>query len=235
MHIAVCDDNVADRKQMERLLDRESDRRAKLSEGLYIDSYGNEKALLANPMQYDIFYIDMCKTEGIDGAQVAWKLRECGVHAPIYMCCSDRNYRQDSLPENTFFLDKPIKPDMLITSLDNAHEIKQNAVSMIELRQENETIYVTEADIMYGIAAGRHVMVHLTDSRVIKIDANLENLFDQWFHFECFFVPSHKVIINGRHIKRVGALHVHMTDGAKFPILSIYRSYAKKLLEKYTS
>ena len=58
MHVAVCDDNVADRKQTERLLGRESDRRAKLTKGLYIDSYGNESALLRNPMQYDIFYID---------------------------------------------------------------------------------------------------------------------------------------------------------------------------------
>ena len=29
MHIAICDDNIADRKQTERLLGRESDRRAK--------------------------------------------------------------------------------------------------------------------------------------------------------------------------------------------------------------
>ena len=28
MHIAICDDNVADRKQLERLLKRESDKRA---------------------------------------------------------------------------------------------------------------------------------------------------------------------------------------------------------------
>ena len=56
MHVAVCDDNIADRKQTERLLGRESDRRAKLTEGLFVDSYGNEQSLLTKPMQYDVFF-----------------------------------------------------------------------------------------------------------------------------------------------------------------------------------
>ena len=65
MHIAVCDDNVADRKQLERLLKRESDKRAASTGIIYTDSFGNSTSLLSNPMQYDAFYIDMCLTEGI--------------------------------------------------------------------------------------------------------------------------------------------------------------------------
>ncbi|MBQ7776587.1 MAG: hypothetical protein IJ379_11770 [Lachnospiraceae bacterium] len=233
MHVAVCDDNIADRKQMERLLGRESDRRAKLTEGLYIDSYGNEKALLANPMQYDIFYIDMCKTEGIDGAQVATRLRDSGVRVPIYMCCSDMDYRKMDLPEDTFFLDKPIKPDMLIASLDQAYEVKQNAVPLIELREEKETLYVTEADIMYGVAEGKHVAVHLADGRIVKEASSVENLFDQWAHYETFLMPSFKYLLNGRYIESVGLLQLTMKDGTKFPIHGIWRGYAKDLLEKY--
>ena len=232
MHVAVCDDNVADRKQMERLLGRESDRRAKLTEGLYIDSYGNEKALLANPMQYDIFYIDMCKTEGIDGAIIATKLRTLGVRVPIYMCCSDIDYRQMELPENTFYLNKPIKPDMLISSLDHAYEVKQNAVPLIELREEKETLYVTESDIMYGIAEGKHVKVYLTDGRIAKVASSVENLFDQWAHMETFLMPSFKFLLNGRYIENVGLFQLTMTDGHKFPIHGIWRSYAKKLMQK---
>ena len=45
-YIAVCDDNMADRKQMERLLGRESDIRLNDTGVLYIDSYGSEDALL---------------------------------------------------------------------------------------------------------------------------------------------------------------------------------------------
>ena len=59
MHIAICDDNIADRKQSERLLSRESDKRIHTTGNLYVDSYGNVEALLKSPQRYDLFFIDM--------------------------------------------------------------------------------------------------------------------------------------------------------------------------------
>ncbi len=235
MHVAVCDDNIADRKHMERLLGRESDRRAQITEGLYIDSYGNEKAILANPMQYDIFYIDLCKTEGTSGARIAQKLCEAGVRVPIYMCCSEIDYRKHDLPKNVFFLDKPLKSDMFITSLDYAYEIKKNAVPLIELREERHTLYVTEADIMYCIAVARHVDVYLADGRIAKIDSSADNLYEQWKHYDTFIMPGEKTIFNGRFIERVGMMHVFMKDGTKFSVFGACRTYAKFLLERYKS
>ena len=63
MHIAICDDNIADRKQTERLLSRESDRRAKSDSVLYVDSFGKQESVLAAPMIYDMFFIDMINAE----------------------------------------------------------------------------------------------------------------------------------------------------------------------------
>ena len=65
MHLAVCDDNIADRKQMERLLGRESDRRLGTTGVLYVDSFGNRDAILTTPMIYDGLFIDMTE-EGND-------------------------------------------------------------------------------------------------------------------------------------------------------------------------
>lgn len=233
MHVAVCDDNIADRKQTERLLGRESDRRAKITEGLYIDSYGNETALLNTPMMYDIFYIDMCKTEGITGVDVALKLCTLGVRVPIYMCCSDMDYRQFDFPENVHFLDKPIRKDDLCASLDYAYEVKKNAVPLIELREEKETYYVTEADILYATEEGRHVNVTLNDGRKLRIATNADNLFDQWSNFDTFLAPNLKTIVNGRYIAKIGLLQVHMKDGKHFALNASCRGYAKKIFEKY--
>ena len=49
MHIAVMDDNIADRKQLERLLDRESDRRIQTTGNLYIDSFVALESLFIAP------------------------------------------------------------------------------------------------------------------------------------------------------------------------------------------
>ena len=57
MHIAICDDNVADRKHLERLLSRESDKRAGTPNILYVDSYGDKDKFLQNPLKYNLISV----------------------------------------------------------------------------------------------------------------------------------------------------------------------------------
>ncbi len=234
MHVAVCDDNVADRKQMERLLHRESDKRLKeTGEGLFIDSYGNEKAVLAHPMLYDVFYIDMCKTPGTTGVEVAKSLLSLGVVVPIYMCISEIDYRTAGLPEQVKYLDKAIKTADLAASLEDAQAFKDAAIPLIELREEKDTIYVTEEDILYAVQQERYVDVTLKDSRTIRIRDNILNLFSQWEHYETFFAPTEHVLINGRYIKNLSLLKVTMMNGSAFPLPFTARKYAKSMYEKY--
>lgn len=229
MHIALCDDNVADRKQFERLVKRESDRRAAKDGILYVDSFGNADSLLTNPMQYDVFYIDMCKTPGITGADVATALREKGVNAPIVMCCSDINYREQGFSEDVIFLDKPIKADALSASIDHALKIMEQAVPLIELRLEKQTLYVTEPDILYAAERGRMLEVFLQDGRTIPLLDNAQNLFSQLEIYPMFFSPSMKVVLNGRYIKKLGFGKAVMTDGKSFRVSHSCMPYAKKL------
>ena len=176
MHIAVCDDNVADRKQLERLLKRESDKRALSTGVIYTSSFGNASSMLATPMQYNAFYIDVCKTEGITGMDIVRELTAKGVNAPIVMCCSDTNYREYSFPSNVIFLDKPIKVTELGESIDHALSIMEKAEPLIELREDTETFYVTEPDILYAVENGRHVLVSLVDGRKIYVATTAMNL-----------------------------------------------------------
>lgn len=234
MHVAVCDDNVADRKQMERLLHRESDKRLKeTGEGLFIDSYGNEKAVLAHPMLYDVFYIDMCKTPGITGVDVVKSLLSLGVVVPIYMCISEIDYRNANLPEQVKYLDKAIKAADLTASLEDAQAFKDAAVPLIELREEKNTVYVTEEDILYAVQEERYVDVTLKDGRTIRIRDNILNLFSQWEHYETFFAPTEHVLINGRYIQNLSLLKVTMINGRAFPLPFNARKYAKSMYEKY--
>lgn len=234
MHVAVCDDNVADRKQMERLLHRESDKRLKeTGEGLFIDSYGNEKAVLAHPMLYDVFYIDMCKTPGTTGVDVAKSLISLGVVVPIYMCISELDYRTASLPEQVKYLEKSIKTAELAASLDDAQAFKDAAIPLIELREEKETLYVTEEDILYGIQEERYVDITLKDGRTVRIRDSVLNLFSQWEHYETIFAPTDHIIINGRYIKGLSFFKLTMADGRSFPLPRSAKHYAKSMYEKY--
>ena len=85
MHLAVCDDNIADRKQTERLLGRQSDRIFKeTGERIYIDSYGNVEAFMQRPQMYHGLFIDMI-SEPINGFEVLKKLLDVGIVRPIIM------------------------------------------------------------------------------------------------------------------------------------------------------
>jgi DNA-binding LytR/AlgR family response regulator len=241
MHVAVCDDNVADRKQMERLLKRESDRRALSSEGLFIDSFGNSQSLLHNSMQYDVFYVDICRTEGQTGADAANSLLSAGGGATIVLCCSDIDYRKFPFPPNVLFLDKPIKAAELSDSIDYALSIKLKALPLIELRMEvpsslgKDTIYVTEPDIMYAVEGGRTVTVTLADGRKITVVTSTANFFAHVENFPSFFSPSRKVVINGRHIKEIQRKKAVMPDGAVFRIGLYSLSYAKYIYSQYNT
>lgn len=230
MHIAICDDNVADRKQLERLIKKESDRRASSTGILYADSYGNATSLLASPMQYDVFYIDMCHTNGVSGLSIVTELRHMGVNAPIVMCCSEVNYREQEFPEGVLFIDKPIKTADLISSIDHAHTIKENAQPLIELRAEKETVYVTEPDILYAVESGRNSIVTLTDGRKVIVTSTISNLFAEIESHPSFLLPTLKTIINCRYITKIVFHKATMTDGTQFKISRSCLSYAKQMV-----
>ena len=117
MHIAVLDDNIADRKQIERLLDRESDRRISTTGNLYTDTFGAVDAFLAAPRQYDFFMIDM-KGEAGESVEIARKIRDLGIKVPICFFRSEKEFADVELPANVLFLEKPVKVAELTAIID---------------------------------------------------------------------------------------------------------------------
>ena len=118
MHIAVLDDNIADRKQIERLLDRESDRRISTTGNLYTDTFGAVDAFLAAPRQYDFFMIDL-KGEVSLCVEIAGKIRDLGIKVPIcFFRSTDEFAGIENMPANVLFLEKPVKTADLTAVID---------------------------------------------------------------------------------------------------------------------
>ena len=128
MHIAVLDEKIADRKHLERLLDRESDRRIPTTGNLYTDTFGSVDALLVAPKQYDFFMIDVLS--GISGCvNVAKRVRDLGLNSPIcIMRSSSEAEGITDLPDNLLWLEKPIIVAELTATIDKVLEIEQKAL-----------------------------------------------------------------------------------------------------------
>lgn len=217
MHIAICDDNVADRKQMERLLKRESDKRALDTGVFYVDSYGNAHAVMQSPMLYDAFFIDMT-SEPMNENHLVHLLLEAGVTAPIILCVSSINYREtfpcasDKDYSNIYFLDKPIATAELSDILDLCIQKKSEHVTLIELRGEFHTRYVAEDDILYSKAVKNYIHVFLQDGSSIEIVSSLDNFYFQLEAYTHFVRIAPGVMINSTHVRKLSRFKVTMSN-----------------------
>lgn len=237
MHIALCDDNFGDRHQTERLLRRESDKQED-SAGMYIvDSYGSPETIMSHPRAYDLFIIDLCKTDGVDACEVVKKLVESGADAPFVMCCSDVDYRQMDFPENTMFIDKPIKVADLQEVLSKAKSIKDSAPDTIELRELLDTIYVNVSEVVYAREKSGDTMVTLMDGRTLKSIGQLW-LFRRTLGTKHpqFIYANPNVLINSDHVTEVTKLgFARMCNGKRIMLSRSAKGSLKGILGKENS
>lgn len=218
MHIAICDDSIADRKHLERLLQRESERRFHTTGILYIDSYGNVDALTKSPMIYDLFFIDMTDLPP-HGMETAIILRELGVTAPIVLCTSTIEYRNYVKPPlEVMFIDKPFKTDELSAIIDQASFRLKKAAPTIEVRDDLNTYYIYEEDFIYAYPDGYRTKIVLRDGRVIMQLGTLQELIPVLQPFDSFLLLGKKYVVNYNHIEKIERSYVLLSDKSKVPL-----------------
>ena len=233
LYIALCDTNFADRKQMERLLTRESDKRLN-SCVFYMDTFGSRDALLDNPRVYDAYFLDM-PDETYSAYDLAKDIQAKGILSPIVFCNSTMDYRDcgDLLP-NSVFINKPIIVSELSLILDELIIQKQEQyIPTVELRNATEFFYLTEKEIVYceNKPKENKIVLHLQDGSSKKADANIENFFTELIPFEAFFMVNKSIIVNARYVKKANFFHIIMQNGESFRLAHSYASL-KEIKEK---
>lgn len=236
MHIAVCDDNIADRKQTERLLGRQSDRFFKeTGERLHIDSYGNVTAFMNFPQMYDGLFVDMTISEK-NGVDIAKMLLDVGVTKPIILCSSKIDYHKawaetELNAPNIYFLDKPIKVAELTSIMDMVKELKGDVVPSLELRSREGTVYVKNDDIVCVRKKSSELEIYLQDGQIVKLIEEIYNFYDQCSIFPQICPISDFSLINVNHIKKVSFGKVTMDNDVTLGISFSYRNSIKEARE----
>jgi len=242
MHIAICDDNIADRKQTERLMKREADKVISRGGTLYCESFGNCESLLFTPMQYDLFIIDVRNTPGTDSFETARKLRDKGVGSPIcviYMreegipdipdYLSGENARSEA--PGILFLAKPVRPEELSSLITHVESICESKVSRIELRGEFDTLYVSPDDILYAERSGLHTLITLSSGKTFEASCDVPTLFDEIKEEHLSFVmPSINYLININHISSLRFHTAQMKDNRCFKVGGQILRYVKEYM-----
>ena len=203
IYIAICDTNIADRKQLERLLQREKDKRlAENGDVLYIESFGSENALMATPVKYDIFFIDITG-ETTNGMETAKKLRNNGIIAPIVLCSSTVDYSSyGNAPDGITYINKPITAGHISHLTDVAFEWSRHKTPLVEVRCQKETLFIRHDELIRAVPVDKFLTrLSLTDGRFIDMSDSVSSLEKQCDSYGCF-IKCKKDIVNICHIVR---------------------------------
>lgn len=231
MHIAICDDNVADRKHLERLLSRESDKRACTPNILYVDSYGDKDHFLRNPMMYDMIFLDMTATPTV-AEEIIGKLVQMGLNAPLILCSSTIDYTSfTNLPETVVHIQKPYVHNPLpeLLKLGDAHVHKN--VETITIPCEDGIQYIPKDSICYCMPNQSGYILRLADGTQKNINIDISEFQILTLPHREFCRISKKHIINMQYVIKISPISILMHDGEKFKINPFHHSEFKYLKE----
>ncbi|MCR5033758.1 MAG: hypothetical protein K6A92_12985 [Lachnospiraceae bacterium] len=121
MQVCICSNQYGERKQLERLFQRSADRLIAAGEICYLHTYGSEGALLAEPMDFDLYMLDYQEEEGDVSGQKATALvtdliRQRNLKtARFYLACPKP---ADDSPQIQY-VKKPVTQGFVDTILNN--------------------------------------------------------------------------------------------------------------------
>ncbi len=216
MYIAICDDNIADRKHLEKLLSRESDKRSGTPFILYVDSYSTKEHLLENPLKYDLFIIDMTATPTA-AKETVLELRRLKVDAPIVMFISSIDYSLDEdLPKDIVFKHKPYIPDPLpeILKLGDNHVFGEVVTVTFKISGVKQMIPVR--DLYYAFSEGENTRIVLKDGLNYLVEQPIIEVYNLLEPYDVFFLLKKNAVINVRFTTLITPISVMMQDYKEF-------------------
>lgn len=222
IYIAICDDNIADRKHLERMLERQKDASLKeKNDVLYIDSFGSEEALMHTPIKYDIFFIDVTSSQSSNGMDIAKKLRKRGIGAPIVLCSSSIIYTSFvNAPENVIFQDKPLNAGQISHLTEVAKEWTKSKTPLLEIRCQKETFFVKYTDLVKASPKAKFLTeIELNNGDYLEMADSFNSLQKMCAPYDCF-ISCGKYLLNMKYIDSVDGHSFRLTNGdyVKFSI-----------------
>ncbi len=241
IYIAVCDDNIADRKQLERLLGREAQKRGREGTPIYVDSFGNSEALLKTPNRYDMFLIDITNEEDYACLKTASHIIGNGIDSLIVIINSKIDHMNEALnspeyrihvkdreahlnkesgcKESFLFVTQPLLQRDISELVDLAIANASERTPAIEVRCQNETQFLKPEDFLYAQAKDKisGIEIYLSDGRSIMSTETIDQFASNLALFG-EIVRLKLCYVNLNHVSKLAINHVIFDNGARLPI-----------------
>lgn len=220
MYVAVIAENIADRKHMERLLDRVSDTIMHTAGNLYIESFGDANSIGPVAHKYSMFFLDFQTDTELMGA-IMDKLTECSVPENKIIICQPED-AQIPLPlssKDYLTVQKPLRMEQLTEVVLKVHQTELDAkVPTLEIRSEEQTTYIPISNIIYAEEEGHQVHIHLTEGKEIIMLGNIMDFAREVDFCGEFITYKKGFSYNSAFEKSKSFSQITLTTGKKFTL-----------------
>ncbi len=201
MYIAICDDDAARRKHMERLLSREASLRLQANIVLYIDAYGYDISSIRTLLKYNVFLIDH-QQHIENAATTVMGIRATGCMAPIYFYNCGPMVGTDTVTctnDVIYLPDYPTEAD-LTAIVDLIHVALMSQKPTLEVRTEESAHYILPSDIVYVERDNYYIQIMLADHRLLRVKEQFSYFVEVLSTYPSFFVLKKEYICNHDYV-----------------------------------
>ncbi|MBD5545591.1 MAG: hypothetical protein HDR01_15445 [Lachnospiraceae bacterium] len=220
MYVAVIAENIADRKHMERLLDRVSDAIMATAGNLYIESFGDAASIGPVAHRYSMFFLDFQSDMQLM-REIMDKLTDCSIPSNKIIICQpeESTAMLPEFSEEYLTVQKPLRMEQLIQVALKIYQQELDAkVPTMEIRSEEQTTYIPISTIVYAEEEGHQVHIHLMDGNGIFMLGNIVDFAREVDFCGDFITYKKGFSYNKAFEKSKSSGKVTLTTGKTFPL-----------------
>lgn len=196
LKIAVCDDEQAQRRQLQFLVD-------KILPGSQVDLFESGEAFINafRPGIYDLIFMDILMP-GMGGVDATTKIRAIDASVPIAFATSSRDYAMEGYKNRVIrYLMKPFDPTEVSEVLTLAQQMK-GGQGGVTVRINGKDMTFSYEKICYVEQNTHTLFMHMANGAVLQFTGKLDDIEAQTP--DDTFMRTHKsFLVNIAHVKSV--------------------------------
>lgn len=231
MHLAICDDNQQELRQIAAAAENFSRSRAESSRTpISISSFNNaEEMLRAAQQAHFTHYLLDVSMPCMDGLTAAQEIRLFDEEAKIVFLTSYREYAYQSYRVHAFdYLLKPVQTELLQDLFERLIALEENAERYICLSSGRGFVRIALSQISHLEVSQKRLHFHMTDGQVRQIPGTMAEAEKELLSNPEFSKIHRSYIVNLNHVSALSPGGCIMLSGQNLPISRLLFNQVKQ-------
>ena len=214
IRIAIVDDQAQARELLRQ------DLLVRVPDGASVACFDGGEAFLSGftPGDDALVFLDICM-EGMNGIEVAQRVRKRSARCLIVFLTSSKEYAFDAFPVHPFdYLVKPYSAARLDHVLSGAIRLMEENEQLVEIRLPRQTIRLPHGQIVAVASHGHALDVFTVSGACLKSSQTFAELEAALRGDERFLPCNRGVLVNMDEALKLDGDSILLTDGLRFPL-----------------